>query len=202
MTEVLSLNRYPFSFDIMSAADAGSFLPQMKTALPEMRVVFLLRDPRDVICSVLERINKGDTSTIEVSDLDYRYLQVEWLGITEDDPIRKLALRWNKWLELAKTVNGVIFIRYEDFIRDKPRLIADLAARLGLPSRFDISGDMDRQMSKSGTDTRIRGAGRWQEMLPAATARLIEATCREGMLAFGYLADDRASSARADDTRV
>ena len=200
MAEVVSRNRYPFSFDIMSAADAGSFLPQMKAALPEMRVVFLLRDPRDVICSVLERINKGDVSTIEVSDPDYRYLQTDWLGITETDPIRKLSLRWNKWLELAKTVNGVIFIRYEDFILDKPGLIADLAARLDLPSRFDIFGDMDRQMSKNGRDIRIRGAGRWKEMLPAATARLIEATCREGMLAFGYLTDERASSTQADDT--
>jgi len=200
MAEVIARNRYPFSLDIMSAADAGSFLPQMKAALPEMRVVFLLRDPRDVICSVLERINKGDTSTIVVSDLDYRYLQTDWLGIIEQDPIRKLALRWNKWLELAKSADGVLFRRYEDFLEDKRKFISDLADHLGLPSRFDISGEMDRQMSKHGGDIRIRGAGRWEEMLPTATARLIEATCRDGMLAFGYLADERASSGRADDT--
>lgn len=200
MEEVIASNRYPFSFDIMSAADAGSFLPQLKSALPEMRVVFLLRDPRDMICSVLERINKGDTSTIEVSDPHYRYLQTDWLGITEPDPIRKLALRWNKWLELARTMDGVLYVQYEAFIQDKQGTIADLAVRLGLPSKFDISGEMDRQMSKDGRDIRIRGAGRWEQMLPEATARLIEETCREGMLAFGYSTDGRAPSSQAGHT--
>jgi len=189
MEEVITRNRYAFSFDIMSAADAGCFLPAMKAALPEMRIIVLVRDPRDMVCSVIERINDYDVSSAEINDPDYRYLQTDWLGITEEDPLKKLALRWNKWLETAKSVDGVVYRRYEDFLRNKPDFIAALADELGLPARHDISDDMNRQMSKHGRDVPIRGAGRWRRMLPAEHARAIEDICKDGMLAFGYTAE-------------
>ena len=188
--EIVARNRYAFSFDIMSAADAGCFLPAMAAALPEMRVVFFVRDPRDMICSVIERINDYDVSTVQVKDPDYRYFKVDWLGIVEQDPIKKLALRWNYWLEKAKSVDGVVYRRYEDFLADKTAFIDKLAGELGLRLRGDISADVDRQMSKHGRDVPIRGAGRWKKMLPAETARMIEETCGVGMNEFGYDAGD------------
>lgn len=188
--EVIARNRYAFSCDIMSAADAGGFLPAMAAALPGMRIVFLVRDPRDMICSVIERINNYDISSVEIGDPGYRYLQTDWLGISETDPIKKLALRWNKWLETAQSVAGAAYRRYEDFLKNKPAFIAQLAQELGLAPRYDIHADMDRQMSKHGKNLPVRGAGRWKQMLPAEHARAIEGICREGMVQFGYALDE------------
>lgn len=184
-SRVLHKYRYEFSHDLMSAADATCILPQMKAALPGMRTVYVVRDPRDTICSLVERINNYDLSTFEVRDPRFRWLDVDWLIHDESNPHRKLARRWCLFLDIATSIEDVFYFRYEDFCSDKPRCISHIADRLGLRHAVSTVEGWDEQYSKH--DRRpIHGPGRWRKMMPAPIARDVEAICRSYMERFGY----------------
>ena len=148
----------------------------LSAAFPSARFIVLVRDPRDVIASV---VSAG------------------W----EHEGLHLLAARWahdqRDAQALLRAVPGrALLLRYEDLVRaDESDVRTALTTHLGLGApgacgagpatpAWDASEDWKRR-SSAPLDT--SSIGRHREVLPDDSVRLIERVCWREMVEFGYL---------------
>lgn len=97
---------------------------------PRTRCIFLHRDPRDVVASILDRIHHGDWRGHRWAS---RYDTVEkatdyWIGI-----MRALG-------DVQRLQTNALVLRYDDLVHRAPETIAAIARHLELPADgFDAS---------------------------------------------------------------
>lgn len=164
-------------------------VPGFATILPELErslvgrfvALYCLRDPRDVIASILERCEQGPGTL---------FTHVAWLGINVKDPIEALAWRWRKYLECAQSYlrqgGRVRFLKYEDFCQDKVGALKDVALDAGMPfEAAKILSEVDRQFRKGWSNT-IAGPGRWRRDLTGQQAKVVTEVCKDWMEEWGY----------------
>lgn len=175
--------RFAFSLPIVQTPGLTPILPMLKERYPRVRMVYIVRDPRDVISSTITQSNEGDSEEFKITNPNFIAFDNRWLGINESDPVRSVASSWCYMIELATRYPDIRFYRYEDFTVDKPAFIERLAAEYAIVQRNDISTQLDVQYRDL---RRIRGAGRWRRMLPAEAVESIETICADRMRQFGY----------------
>ena len=146
----------------------------------------MVRDPRDFVSSAIR------TWSVQGFDELSRipWVAEDWLGIRSSDPIERLCMRWKAYLEAGSNVGGVLFVRYEDFCKDKLGTIRDLADQLGLPFNANrVDERKDQQISHPAVrDYQPRGPGAWKTgLLANEQVRTIERLCAEEMKRWGYL---------------
>lgn len=149
-----------FSKDLVKEPGLTFLLPEIRRLHPRSRHVFVIRDPRANIRSMLNRLQvPGDLPEIvaddfpEISPMWHAILFNRWVG----DPARELnyvgraAERWRIAAELYLASGPETqLIRYEDFRADKLAAIGDLATRLGLEVHHDITPYLDVQYQVAG----------------------------------------------------
>lgn len=91
-----------------------SYLPEFADALqkPPSKVIFNVRDPRDVICAELHNMKRKPK---ELGWLNF-WLEDKQTYVIDDDPISHLidfAVRWEKWLGWLEH-DFVFKVKYED----------------------------------------------------------------------------------------
>lgn len=181
-----------FSAEVVKDNDFIFILPSLRAAFPDAPVVFVVRDPRDNIRSILNRVNlpgsQQDLTTEQYANL--RDTLPGWHSIVTNagivaEPqqyVEALAERWARavsaYLEAA---DRITLIRYEDFCTDKRGQIEKLSRSLGRPVVHDITGSQDRQFQPRGD----------REITPEAffgpdNLRRIEARCGALMSRLGY----------------
>jgi hypothetical protein len=160
---------------------------------PNARYVFVVRDPRHNIRSILNRVGvAGDLEELDEAALAERVqnwagwrtvLRGDWLGIPYRDPIGALCGRWNLMTDILEA-NRTRFvpIRYEDFVADKVAAIRSLADAVGLEARRDIGADVDRQYQAPGDRSTTL-----LEFFGAANLARIDALCGQNMSRLGYV---------------
>jgi len=173
-------------YDRIKVPGFAAILPQFVEEFPNTRVVYCVRDPRDVVASAYRTFRVQSPEELRST----RWVTQTWLGITDVDPIARLARRWLIYGQRSSLVPDVIWIRYEDFCADPPGFIQSLAARLELEIDVDDVRRRCREQAseKDVRDYAPRGPGGWQDgCLTQQDVAIIEEICGPQMRQFGYL---------------
>jgi hypothetical protein len=157
----LFATRHPrdFATGVLKEPNLTFLYPQLHATFPKSRVVFVVRDPRANIRSILSRLGlPGDVD--DLSEQQQSALPVGWrpvfdpsaLGTSTGTYIETLAQRWNAAVDVyLRHAEQMTLLKYEDFVTDKTGSIAAIADALGLPSRRDIGGSVDRPFQPAGS---------------------------------------------------
>lgn len=188
--------RADFSRDVVKDPHLTFLYPQLAQRFPRARFVMVMRDPRDNIRSILNRLDlPGDRESLDPED--YRRMRPlweaiinsPWLDVPEGNYVERLASRWalgaRAYLDHPDAME---LIRFEDFAADKMGAIRGLAERLGVERRRRIEDQLDRRFQPPGD----RSVG-WRAFFGANLPRL-EARCATEARALGYMAAGRNST--------
>jgi len=151
---------------------------------PRASVVHIIRDGRDVVCSMRQHP-------------DWRWVDDGWQKELVPRSMGSYARRW-----LADTATGMgwrddpryVEVRYEDLVADPEAVMRAICGGVGAPAdtdwlaalaRRDESGDQDGQPDYEGA---VSGAsvGRWREDLSAAERVEVERLCGPRLRELGY----------------
>ena len=158
------------------------FYDDLCQCFPTAKFIFVIRDPRDTIRSLLNR--RGIPGNFDkLQNMEGRSVRIgRRPNVAGDNYIEKLANRWNL---AADTYIGhtdqFSLIRYEDFVQDKISTISDLARQVGLDPINDITDYVNIQYQPRG-DRNVS----WLEFFGTDNLRCIETICRDRMNYFGY----------------
>ncbi|MFP4007551.1 MAG: sulfotransferase family protein [Spirulinaceae cyanobacterium] len=189
------IKQYPYYFSTPIIKDPNfTFLYEsLKSRFPQSQYLFVMRDPRDMIRSILNRLqipgNLPQLSPVyqnQLANMSARgwdlMLQGQLPQVSGETYIQRLAERW---LICAKTYQkyqqDLQLIRYEDFNQNKVETIQKIAQNLGLPTTGNISKDVNKQYQPQGDRTVT-----WLEFFGQDNLAQIEAICGEKMLDFEY----------------
>jgi len=192
LPNVVNHHRFYFSKKVIKEPNMTFFADQVVETFPEAKYIFVIRDPRDNIRSLLNRIkipgHLEDIDAILLLGLPRGYkviLSAKNWGIDgTDNYIEVLAHRWNKAVDnYVQFSERMILVRYEDFLADKYGVIKNLANQLGIPQKADISDRLDIQYQPRGLHNIT-----WQEFFGRKNLERIEEICGSRMKEFGYKA--------------
>lgn len=196
LAKELSLNwyiqryRYLFSKKIIKEPDLIFYMDELVSLFPHGQFVFLLRDPRDNIRSILSFLKLPGN----LRDLTYQQIQNTpgsiWkialegtlFGTRGDNYIATQAMRWNRILDIYEQYRDkMILLKYETFRQDKIGTIHWLAEQLGLPIRGDIAPFLNRQYQPKGEYPTS-----WLDFYGPENLAQIESTCKNKMETYDY----------------
>lgn len=153
-------NSFYFSTKIIKEPELTFFYKDLREIFPMAKIIFVIRDPRDNIKSILNRLNiPGDLSEI---GKDYIYKLnglIGWQSIIQGrcpeidgkNYIERLSKRWNMASDIyLQNKDNILLIRYEDFVDSKVSSINHLAEEAGLEIISDISEKVDVQYQPRG----------------------------------------------------
>ncbi len=184
-------NKFYFSTNIIKEPGLIFFYDQLVEYFPKAKFIFILRDPRDNIRSIFNRLQiPGDLKDLgkkrfeALPDATWKMIMDgELFGVKGNNYIETQANRWNLALKIYKeNAVNIELIRYEDFVKDKAGEITKLATRVGLKPVCDIAEYVDIQYQPRG-DRNIT----WHEFFGSENLHLIETICRNGIENFSYL---------------
>lgn len=180
-----------FSKGLVKEPNLTFLLPEMLRLYPRSRLAFVMRDPRANIRSTLNRLKiPGNLAQIrpgdypELSPMWRAILFNEWIGEPDRDLnyVGRSAERWRIAAEHYQSAGEAAeLIRYEDFRLAKKTVIEDLATRLGLTVKHDISPYVDVQYQPGGQRTTD-----FRSFFGPANLATIERECAAGMRIFNY----------------
>jgi hypothetical protein len=188
LDDLIDKNRLDFSRKIIKEPSLTTIYPFLGERFPRAKFVFVVRDPRDNIRSILNRLripgdlhapyNHWSRSLTKAWSIvmDSRYV-----GETSEHYIDALALRWKKIVRIyLEAKDKMLLMRYEDFRKDKELSIADLAQRLDLKVVSDIS-------DKKDISFQVRGNSRtYYDAFFGENVERILRICEKEMMEIGY----------------
>ena len=152
--------RADFACAVIKDPDFTFIVPQLHAYFEKARFIFILRDPRDNIRSVLNwlaipgnlaRLCPEHLATLRNFPGWSRVLDPDVFGFTADHYIEVLAHRWCLALDRGTSVpNRLLIVKYEDFLREKSSFIGGLADWLGAPIRAGVAPIINRQFQPAG----------------------------------------------------
>jgi hypothetical protein len=190
--DVVRNNAYFFSTDVIKEPMMTFFPDQVAERFPEGHYIFIVRDPRANIRSLLDsRGLPGDRSTLRPEDTQHlsagrTLLDDDAWQIPAENYVGLLARRWNRAVEGAITLNSRVscfqLVKYEDFVDDKYASIQRIASALGIQERQDISERLDQHYQPRGPN---RGVD-WGDFFGAENLSRINNLCAKNMSRLGY----------------
>ncbi|MEO0364767.1 MAG: sulfotransferase [Pseudomonadota bacterium] len=169
--------------------------PDCSTCFPNARFVFIVRDPRDNIRSICNRLNlpgKRSTKIPPPESMDRpnahwtKVISGELPLITSTaaggDYIANLAHRWNLASQIfLENRDAMTLVRYEDFKRNKLGVLNNLADEVGLNMTRDVSDSLSKPFQPKGNSDIS-----WSEFYSPDALRTIEEICAPLMSEFDY----------------
>lgn len=167
--------------------------PWLLEALPESRMIFLVRDPRDVVASMLDAYRKGGWLHSEQHLLNpYGPHEEKWLGsLAESDPIAFVKNAARRYLRDISTVQqGYDFhsgpkalVRYEDLKADTLGTMKRISSALAITVDEDELGRAVEKQAWHNIPEESKGEGKmwrkgvsggWREDLSPEQAAVVE----------------------------
>lgn len=187
--EFVHLNKLDFSREIIKEPNLTLLYENLLEYFPQSQLVFVVRDPRDNLRSILNRLQlpgnlpQLDAKQWESMSPTWRLIvDNHWLNLPGENYIEMMAHRWNYMSDLFdKYSEKIILIRYEDFLQDKTQAITDLAKKLGLDSVNDISDQVDVQYQSRGNRS-----VKWLEFFGEKNLHKIDKICFKHMNQLNY----------------
>lgn len=178
-----------FSRDLIKEPNLTTFYEELAEVFPQAQFVMIVRDPRDNIRSILDRLSlPGDLDQIDAHSLDafnpawHLVLDGSWLGLEGRNYIEMLANRWNTLADVYLHHRDVFhLVHFETFVAHKEATIAQLATRCGIQQRHAITEALDVQYQPRG-NRKIP----WRDFFGTTNLRRIEALCGSRMAQLGY----------------
>ena len=162
------------------------------SVIPRARMLHLVRDPRDVVTSLLDAHRPG-------SWLHRGFPDAQFDAVDRAERVRQFALRWRVRTEVgfaaydAHAAAGRFELRYEDLRADPEGRLAAVCDWAGLPdarvAEFCASLDLSRvapDQQGDGYFHRKAQPGQWQDALSLEEVRVIEQECAAPMARLGY----------------
>ncbi len=182
-------NKLAFSREIVKEPNLTFLFPKLIKKYPESKFVFIVRDPRDNIRSILDRqCFPGNLSELDAQRIDNLlpvWKQIHngtWPNCKEGNYVEKLAFRWNLAANLFLEYRPKsILVLYEEFLDDKAGCIARLLNILGKTPVKDIADVVDVPFQPRGQ----RDVS-WLEFFGRENLAIIERICGESMKELGY----------------
>jgi hypothetical protein len=146
-----------FTGSIIKDPDFVLMLPEVRALFPKAKIVFVIRDPRETIRSILNRLDLPGNPTN--TDLKLQNIPAAWRdyisGENPDIPgsnyIEILARRWVMTAEAyLQNQEHCIAIKYENFKTNKIASIHELANQLGYKDFHSIDQLIDIQYQPKG----------------------------------------------------
>jgi len=180
--------RRVFSGTIVKDPNFVLLLPQIREMLPDAQIVFIIRDPRDNIRSILNRLDLPGRT--QVGDHELAELPIGWrnlLGgrnpdISGNDCVEVLAGRWRMAAEVLREYQKFcVDIRYEYFRENKSAAIFQLAKQLGYSDFLSIDHLVDVQYQPKGDSTVS-----WDDFFGETQLEVIERVTAPLLQEYGY----------------
>lgn len=122
--------------------EAAYLVDDVLAAYPDARVVHIVRDGRDVVCSLLERgWLRGDRVGKDDAGIAHGAYARFWVEPVRRDEFarvsdaRRAAWAWRRYVSAARSAEGeVLELRYESLAADPGEVGRQLAAYLGAPA--------------------------------------------------------------------
>ena len=189
MAEFVRLNRLDFSYQIVKEPALTPFYRELRAYFPRSRFVTVIRDPRDNIRSILNRVriagnlNEIPADAENITSAAWKLvMDGRWMGITSNHYIDQLAERWNLTSDVyLESRDDILMCKYETFLQDKQAEIIRLAQALDLPTKHDIADKVDRPFQPPG-DHNVT----WLDFFGKENIRRIERICGDRMKVLGY----------------
>jgi hypothetical protein len=188
------VRKYPayFSAQIVKDPDFAFLYRELQQVFPESPQVFIVRDPRENIRSILDRLHmRGDLERLGPAENRTLAREGGWRAILDGrglgldgraNYIGRLAQRWTRGVDAYFAAGTPVhLVRYEDFLEDRAAFIADLAELLGLQLRTDVSERLARRPGHHGYRSLST-----ETFFGKRNLSIIERTCGAHMAKFGY----------------
>lgn len=163
-------------------------LSDVRSVFPNMKLVAIVRDPRDTIRSILNRLDlPGDPSSVALDEIDLPFgwkslLKGEYPDIEGNDYIEVLANRWNLIATcLFDNKEKSFLIKYEEFKKNKQAAIEELARELGYLKLRSSKNIQDKQFQPKG-DSNVS----WPDFYNSKQINKINMICAPMMEKFNY----------------
>lgn len=183
-------NKGLFSKPLIKEPGLIFHLDDLVSFFPDSKMVFLVRDPRDNIRSILNRLqlpgHQADLTPQQFQNLPTAFWKMVIEGSLYQcrgkNYIETLALRWLRIAEQYERHAGrMVRVQYEEFLKDKTGCIRRLAEKLNLPVTSDISSQVDIQYQSKGDSSISR-----EQFFGEENLAKIEQICSPKMQQFGY----------------
>lgn len=188
LSRMLDRFELEFSRDIVKEPHLTFFYPELVDRFPGARFVMIVRDPRDNLRSILDRLGiRGDLTSAPPDAFDVPHtwslvMNGSWLGFDGTDYIEQLSQRWNCAAAIAiRNRDNLRLIRYEDFQKDKEGCITETASALGLARRGEIREKLHIPYQRAGNRS-----VRWEDFFGSHNLDRIQTVCAERMQRLGY----------------
>lgn len=188
LARFVQAQRYYFRAEVVKDNELTLFTDQVHEIFPHARLLYIVRDPYQNIRSILDRLDLPGQcqhlDTLDIADGGWKMVvDNRWQGFRQEDSIRSLAMRWQQCAELAPEMTArCLVIRYEDFLADKERKIAEVAGFFELGQVNEITDLCVKRFQPRGRHRDLASEAFFsQEALD-----IIAKTCRDGMRRFGY----------------
>lgn len=185
----LTRHKLDFSREIVKEPNLTFLYYKLVQYFPQSKFVFVLRDPRDNIRSILDRLRiPGNLPQLEYKHKFYvspawnLILENKWLGLEGKNYIENLAVRWNCTADVyLNNQEQILLVYYEDFLKDKTGELNRLADKLGLSLVNDITNMLNVQFQIPGNKHVS-----WQDFFGENLSQ-IESVCEKRMKSLNYL---------------
>lgn len=180
------IHRRILSGPIVKDADFASFLPQIRSLFQAAQFVYIVRDPRDTIRSILNRLGLQGNAERTLPGILWGNWQNLLSGRSPEIPGENYVdiLAW-RWRVSAEAYFGFrehcILVRYEDFKKDKAAEIFRLARKLGYSRLSNIDEFVDVQYQPKG-DSAIK----WRDFFGKVRLESVEQIVLPHLGKFGY----------------
>lgn len=177
-----------FSGQIVKDPNFPHLLSEIVEFLPDAKIVSLVRDPRDNIRSILNRLDLSGKPERNVQHMVN--VRGAWRDVLEGhnpeisgrNYIEVLAHRWRLAAEAFKEYRDICYeIRYEDFLKDKVKSIRNLAEALGYYSLNDIDHLIDIQFQPRGNPS-----VKWIDFFGEENLLMIDEVVGNSLYEYGY----------------
>jgi len=162
--------KYPklFKRQLIKDPDYVFLYPMIKKYYKNTKFVFVVRDPRDMIRSICNRLNlSGDCKIKLPTQSDMRGGNKHWAFILSGklpernniankdlNYIEHLAHRWNIASQIyLNNSDDITLVKYEDFLENKEEYMIGLATKLGVSNKVNISEYVDVQYQGKGNNS-------------------------------------------------
>ncbi|HET6806882.1 MAG TPA: sulfotransferase [Frateuria sp.] len=180
-----------FAAGVVKDPDFVFLLAQLQRMFPASAQVFVVRDPRENIRSILSRLRiRGDLEDLGPDERRMLGAEEGWRAVLAGrglcldgaNYVARLAQRWVQGVESYLAARDTIhLVRYEDFASDRAGSIASLADALGMRLTTDIGDRLEwrhRPHARGGVPT--------DDFFGQRNLATIDGICAPHLSRFGY----------------
>lgn len=194
ISKFIRSNRYFFSKSVIKEPCLTFELQNLLKIFPAAKFVLIVRDPRDNIRSILNRLKvPGTLKNLDLAkmELDSKTLQ-SWRTVLDNrwllphlkhrNFIHSMALRWNFIIDSYYLYRDrLVLVKYEDFLCSKEDFIIRLCEEMDLDVKYSFDEFLDFQFQPKGDNTNT-----WREFYGDDNYRILLDTCRDHMRMMKY----------------